>query len=92
MPLASATASRRAVWAQRLRSAGGATADGDGVTHVALAPELSRGRWIGSRGWEVKEEALIPPTKEDGVKGSPRVILPLLELQLQKRSGSSRKI
>ncbi|CAK9064443.1 unnamed protein product [Durusdinium trenchii] len=44
VPLASATASRRAVWAQRLRSAGGATADGDGVTHVALAPELSRGR------------------------------------------------
>ena len=43
VPLASASASRRAVWAQQLALSGGAVSAGacGSVTHVALAPELS---------------------------------------------------
>jgi len=43
VPLASASASRRTVWAQQLALSGGAVSAGacGSVTHVALAPELS---------------------------------------------------
>lgn len=57
VPLASASASRRAVWAQQLALSGGAVSAGacGSVTHVALAPELSLERF---NAWKPKDFAL----------------------------------